>query len=963
MVFPTLTCGVFVFSSVSAPSSSSSSRPPVLLTHSLAPSLARSLTHARTHARTHSVHCQGVGCMPWRPLGLASFAWQAWGNVHCRGVGCTPWRPLGLRLFCVAGVGQCALPRGRMYALASLGSPNLLHGRRWRNVHCQGVGCTPFCPLGLRLFCVAGVANVHCQGVGCTPWRPLGLRLFCVEGVAQCALPRGRMYALASLGSPPLLRGRRGTMCTARGRMYALASLNSPPLLRGMRGAMCTATGSDVRPGVPWVSASFAWQAWDNVHCQGSDARRGVRLGLRLFFVAGVAQCALPRGRMYALASLGSRLFCVAGVAQCALPRGRMYALASRGSRPVLRGRRGAMCTAKGSDVRPGVPWVSASFAWQAWRNVHCQGVGCTPWRPLGLRLFCVAGRGTMCAAKGSDVLPWRPLGLRLFCVAGVGQCALPRGRMYALASLGSPPLLRGRRGAMCTAKGSDVRPGVPWGLRLFCVAGVATMCTATGSDVRPWRPLGLRLFCVAGVGPCALPRGSDVRRGVPWVSASFAVAGVAKCALPRGRMYALASLGSPHVSASFAWQAWHNVHCQGVGCTPWRPLGLRLFCVAGMGQCALPKGLGMYALASPGSPLLLRGRRGTMCTAKGSDVRPGVPWVSASFAWQAWHNVHCQGVGCMPLRPRGSPPVFAWQAWDNVHCQGLGCAPWRPLGLLRFFCVAGRGAMCRCQGVGCTPWRPLGSPPLLRGPHRGTMCTAKGSDVRPGVPWVSVSLCVAGVAQCALPRGRMYALASPGSPSLLSGRRSAMCTAKGSDVRPGVPWVSASFAWQAWHNVHCQGVRMYALASLGSPPLLRGPHRGTMCTAKGSDVRPGVPWVSASFAWQAWDNVHCQRVSDVRPGVPWVLRFFCVAGRGTMCTAKGSDVRRGVPWVSASFAWPTSWHNVHCQGVGCTPWRPLGSPFLFERLKLRRFHVCELRQCVSVIMLLWWFQAGLMFK
>ena len=66
-----------------------------------------------------------------------------------------------------------------------------------------------------------------------------------------------------------------------------------------------------------------------------------------------------------------------------------MYALASLGSPPLLRGRRGTMCTAKGSDVRPGVPWVSASFAWQAWHNVHCQG-GCTPWRPLGLRLFCV---------------------------------------------------------------------------------------------------------------------------------------------------------------------------------------------------------------------------------------------------------------------------------------------------------------------------------------------------------------------------------------------------------------------------------------------------------------------------------------------------------------------------------------------------------------------------------------------
>ena len=136
------------------------------------------------------------------------------------------------------------------------------------------------------------------------------------------------------------------------------------------------------------------------------------------------------------------------------------------------------MCTTKGSDVRPGVCWVSVSFAWQAWDNVHCQGVGCTPWRPLGLRLFCVAGvgqcalpRGRMYAlaslhnvhCQGVRCTPWRPLGLRLFCVAGVGQCALPRDQMYALASLGSPPLLQGRRGTMCTAKGSDGRPGVPW--------------------------------------------------------------------------------------------------------------------------------------------------------------------------------------------------------------------------------------------------------------------------------------------------------------------------------------------------------------------------------------------------------------------------------------------------------------------------------------------------------------------
>ena len=87
-----------------------------------------------------------------------------------------------------------------------------------------------------------------------------------------------------------------------------------------------------------------------------------------------------------------------------------------------------------------------------------------------------------MCTAKGSD-----PLGLRLFCVAGVGQCALPRGLMYALASLGAPPLLRGRRGTMCTAKESDVRPGL---LSLFCVAGVG-QCALSGGLMYALASLG----------------------------------------------------------------------------------------------------------------------------------------------------------------------------------------------------------------------------------------------------------------------------------------------------------------------------------------------------------------------------------------------------------------------------------------------------------------------------------------
>ena len=86
---------------------------------------------------------------------------------------------------------------------------------------------------------------------------------------------------------------------------------------------------------------------------------------------------------------------------------------------------------------------------------------------------------------------------------------------------------------------------------------------------------------------------------------------------------------------------------------------------LAGMGQSPLPQGR-MYALASlcrPSGvgwgPLLLRGRRGTISTARGSDVRLWRSLGSAAFAWQAWDNLHCQGVGCTPWRPSGVPLAF----------------------------------------------------------------------------------------------------------------------------------------------------------------------------------------------------------------------------------------------------------------------------------------------------------------
>ena len=168
-----------------------------------------------------------------------------------------------------------------------------------------------------------------------------------------------------------------------------------------------------------------------------------------------------------------------------------------------LPGRRGAMYIAKGSDVYLGVslisvwsPLGSVAFVWQVWNNLHCHGVGCTPWRPsgvplasrwrpsdvfltsvwrrlvyFGLRCFawhawnsiselpsscthyllCTAlylrsRHETICIANGLyTAFLWHSFGIPLTSfwhpsdipyVAAVGQCAVPRGRIYALASL-----------------------------------------------------------------------------------------------------------------------------------------------------------------------------------------------------------------------------------------------------------------------------------------------------------------------------------------------------------------------------------------------------------------------------------------------------------------------------------------------------------------------------------------------
>ena len=110
----------------------------------------------------------------------------------------------------------------------------------------------------------------------------------------------------------------------------------------------------------------------------------------------------------------------VAGTALCCLPRGGMYALASSG-----------------------VGWAPAQISWQVQHFAACQGVGCTPWRRLasgGQRRRFRGRCSALVLAKGSDVRPgvvWRRLGTGADFVAGAVLWCLPRGRMYALASSG----------------------------------------------------------------------------------------------------------------------------------------------------------------------------------------------------------------------------------------------------------------------------------------------------------------------------------------------------------------------------------------------------------------------------------------------------------------------------------------------------------------------------------------------
>ena len=136
---------------------------PVLLTHSLTPSRTHALTHSLTHTHTHTTHSL-----------THSF-------THALMHSLTHWR------FLVSA----ALPVAFAWQARHL-------------VLCKGSDVRPGVPWSPVAFASQPRHLVLCKGSDVrpgVPWSPLLCRW--------------------------LLRGRRGTWCSARGRMYALASLHS----------------------------------------------------------------------------------------------------------------------------------------------------------------------------------------------------------------------------------------------------------------------------------------------------------------------------------------------------------------------------------------------------------------------------------------------------------------------------------------------------------------------------------------------------------------------------------------------------------------------------------------------------------------------------------------------------------------------------------------------------------------
>ena len=539
LFFPTLTCGVFVFSAVSAPSPPA--LPPVHThTHHSRIHHTHTYTHSHpvlphthhTHTHTHITHTYITHTHTFTHTHLThtSLTHTSHTHIHTHTLTHTHLTHTSLT--------------HTSHTQTHTHNHTYNHSHTHTLTHTHSYRSLTHTSHGLRRsaggVCVAGAALGALQGVG---WLLRGRR-------GTMCTARGRKYALASLnrrsaggvcvagaalgglGTGPMyapgplsLRRypRRGTMCFARGRTYALASLG----LRRSAGRVCVASAAQGVGCTPWrplvsaaVPVAFAWQVRHLLHCQGSDVRPGVPWSPPLCRSRLRGKCG-ARGRMYALVHWSPPLcrWLLRGrCGTCCTARGRTYALASLGLRRsagrvcVASAAQGVGCTLWRPLVSAGLP---VAFAWQVRHLVLCKGSDVRPGVPWSLplcRCLLRGRRGTMCSARGR-MYALASLGLRRsaggFCVAGAALGALPRGRMYALASLGL------RR---CAGR--------------FCVAGAA-LGALQGVGCTRWRPL---------------------------VSAALPVA--------------------------FAWQVRHLVLCQGVGCTPWRRLVSAALPVALRSRC-----------------------------------------------------------------------------------------------------------------------------------------------------------------------------------------------------------------------------------------------------------------------------------------------------------------------------------------------------------------------------------------
>ena len=206
--FPTLTCGVFVFSAVSAPSSFLPPACPPILPHTISSSITSKyiththtshtqyheashpihhshthvITHTHTHTRHHShthhshthiphtisssitsntslshTHTHPTHNIIKHHIQYITHTHTSFSHTRHSGSEVSLWR-----------------------SLVSAALPVAFAWQAWDLVHCKGVGCTPRCPSGVHPV-------------------SLGLRRsasgFCVAGVGLGALQRGRMYA------------------------------------------------------------------------------------------------------------------------------------------------------------------------------------------------------------------------------------------------------------------------------------------------------------------------------------------------------------------------------------------------------------------------------------------------------------------------------------------------------------------------------------------------------------------------------------------------------------------------------------------------------------------------------------------------------------------------------------------------------------------------------------------------